>query len=142
MALENIHIKYLKEFIDQLIINKGILKVKNPELVIEKIKIDFLVKLAFRFYSKLYNSEKYASYLIASEKENFIDSSDKDFQPILQNMLKLLKIGKHEENVNCLNCGEDISLIELERSGDNLPICDKCQSEIGFEMDIWEKVFG
>ena len=140
MALENIHIKYLKEFIDELIINKGILRVKNPELVIEKIKIDFLIKLAFRFYSKLYSSEKYASYLQQSEKENFMEAG-KDFQPILQNMLKLLKFNKQDEVVNCLNCGDNIALRDLERSGDNLPICEKCQSEIGLEMDIWERVF-
>ena len=141
MPLENIHIKYLKDYIDQLIINKGIIRVKNPELVIEKIKIDFLVKLAFRFYSKLYGSEKYASYLKASEKDNFIES-DKDYQPILQNMLSVFSSDKRSEIVQCLNCGVDVSLKELEKSGDNLPICSNCQLDIGLEMDIWEKVFG
>jgi hypothetical protein len=141
MALENIHIVYLKEFIDQLIINKGIIHVKNPEMVIEKIKIDFLVKLAFRFYSKLYSSEKYASYLKESEEDSFL-SATKNYQPILQNMLKMFSCTKQDKIVQCLNCGDNISLVELEKSGDNLPICTKCQSEIGLEMDIWEKVFG
>ena len=141
MALENIHIKYLKDYIDQLIINQGILYVKNPELVIEKIKIDFLVKLAFRFYSKLYSSEKYASYLRESEKENFIDS-DKEYQPILQSMFCLINTSKRENEVQCLNCSTEIPLRELSISGDNLPICPDCQLEIGLEMDIWEKVFG
>ena len=141
MALENIHIKYLKEFIDQLIINKGIIHVKNPELVIEKIKIDFLVKLAFRFYSKLYSSEKYASYLKESEKDSFIDS-DKAYQPILQGMFSLINSNKQENEVQCLNCSAEIPLSVLARSGDNLPICSDCQLEIGVEMDIWEKVFG
>ncbi|MCL2063647.1 MAG: hypothetical protein FWG98_04680 [Candidatus Cloacimonetes bacterium] len=141
MALENIHIKYLKDYIDQLIINQGILQVKNPELVIEKIKVDFLVKLAFRFYSKLYSSEKYASYLRESEKENFINS-DKEYQPILQCMFSLINTRKQEKEVQCLNCATEIPLKELSISGDNLPICSDCQLEIGLEMDIWEKVFG
>ena len=141
MALENIHIRYLKEYIDQLIINKGIIYVKNPEIIIEKIKIDFLVKLAFRFYSKLYSSEKYASYLKESEQDNFIDS-DKEYQPILQCMFSLITERKQEKDVQCLNCGCDIPLNSLEKSGDNLPLCPDCQSEIGIEMDIWEKVFG
>jgi len=142
MALENIHIKYLKEFIDQLILNKGIIRVKNPELVIEKIKVDFLLKLAFRFYSKLYSSEKYASYLKEKEEDNFIES-DKDYQPIITNMINLFKSeNKRGDVVQCLNCSTDISVRDLERAGDNLPICESCQKEIGIEMDIWEKVFG
>jgi|GEM_PF-1921102 len=141
MALENIHIKFLKNYIDQLIINKGVIHVKNPELVIEKIKVDFLIKLAFRFYSKLYSSEKYASYLKESEKENFIDS-DKEYQPILQCMFSLINSKKQEKDVQCLNCGVEISLETLSNYGDNLPICTDCQMEIGLEMDIWEKVFG
>ena len=140
MALENIHIRYLKDYIDQLIINKGVIYVKNPEIIIEKIKIDFLVKLAFRFYSKLYSSEKYASYLKDGENENMIDS-DKDYQPILQTIFSSINANKQENSVQCLNCKVEIPINELVMTGDNLPICKDCQKEIGLEMDIWEKVF-
>ena len=141
MALEKIHIIYLKDFIDQLIINKGVIFVDNPEKIIEKIKIDFLVKLAFRFYSKLYSSEKYASYLKESEKD--IDlGNNKEYQPILQKVISLINSCEQENIIQCLNCGTDITLKELEKSGDNLPVCSECQLQIGMEMDIWEKVFG
>jgi len=139
MALERIHINYLKEFIDQLILNKGIITIKNPELVVDKIKIDFLVKLAFRFYSKLYSSEKYASYLEKSQKE-FFEDCEKEYQPIFQSMLNIMYIRKQEAIIQCLNCGADMALSSM--SGDNLPICAICQDDIGFEMEIWEKVFG
>jgi len=141
MALENIHITYLKEFIDQLIINKGVIKVRNPELVIEKVKIDFLVKLAFRFYSKLYNSEKYSSYLLESEKNQFEDC-DIAHQPIIQSVFNTFNSNHQNEDVQCLNCGKEIRFADLVKSGDNLPICKDCHDEIGMEIDIWEKIFG
>ena len=53
MALKNIHITYLKRFLDELILTKGILKIENPERIVEKIKMDYLIKLAFRFYSRM-----------------------------------------------------------------------------------------
>ena len=139
MALERIHINYLKEYIDQLILNKGIITIKNPELVVDKIKVDFLVKLAFRFYSKLYSSEKYATYLVESEKEYF-DDCEKQHQPIFQSMLNVMYLRKQEAVIQCLNCGNDVALKSL--TGDNLPICGNCQLDIGFEMEIWEKIFG
>ncbi|MDD4156611.1 MAG: hypothetical protein PHY08_08580 [Candidatus Cloacimonetes bacterium] len=140
MALEKIHITYLKEFIDQLIINKGIIQVAHPERVIEKIKIDFLVKLAFRFYSKLYSSEKYASYLKITE--DYIKNSDeKEYQHILQDMLNIMNEAETEHTLQCLNCGAAINIEEIKKLGDCLPLCSDCQNEIGLEMDIWEKVF-
>ena len=139
MALEKIHINYLKEYIDQLILNKGIIQVRNPELVVDKIKVDLLVKLAFRFYAKLYSSEKYASYIVKGEKEYF-DDCDKEHQPIFQSMLNVMYLRKQEAVIQCLNCSTDIALSSL--SGDNLPICSKCQDELGMELEIWETIFG
>lgn len=141
MALEKIHITYLKDFIDQLIINKGIIQVNNPERVIEKVKIDFLIKLAFRFYSKLYSSEKYASYLKKTE-ENYGNSGNKEYQHILQDMLNIMNEAEAEHILQCLNCGTSITIDELEKLGDSLPVCTNCQDEIGLELDIWEKIFG
>lgn len=63
MPLQPTHLLLLKEYIDELIVNSGIIKVNNPERVVEKVKVDFLVKLAFRFYSKLYNSEKFFPFI-------------------------------------------------------------------------------
>jgi len=137
MALEKIHITYLKDFIDQLIINKGIIQVANPERVIEKVKIDFLVKLAFRFYSKLYSSEKYASYL----KKTEYSYKEKEYQHILQDMINIMNDAEAEQHLQCLNCGSSITIDELKKQGDCLPVCINCQDEIGLEMDIWEKVF-
>ncbi|MCL1826845.1 MAG: hypothetical protein FWG20_02285 [Candidatus Cloacimonetes bacterium] len=139
MALERIHINYLKEYINQLILNQGVINIKNPELVVDKIKVDFLVKLAFRFYSKLYSSEKYASYLKETENPQFEDC-EKEYQPILQSMLNVMYLRKQEAVVQCLNCGADIAIKSM--SGDRMPICDNCQEDIGMEMDVWEKIFG
>ena len=140
MALETIHFRYLKDYIDQLIINKGVIYVKSPELVIEKMKIDFLVKLAFRFYSILYSSDKYASYIKAGEKEEMIDS-EKDYQPILKEIFHQINLSDSDHKVSCLNCKCEIPLADIVVKGDNLPVCNECLHEISLEMDLWEKVY-
>ena len=140
MALNNIHIIYLKQFIDQLIINKGIIKIDNPERIVDKIKMDYLVKLAFRFYSKLYNSEKYASYLKIGEYDSPA-AADADYQPVFQNILTQLNSTKSDTVVQCLNCGVEIHTKDLQNLGTDLPVCSKCYKDIGIEFDIWQKVF-
>ncbi len=138
MALENIHLTILKEYIDELIINAGILKIENPEKVIEKVKIDFLVKLAFRFYSKLYSSEKYSSFL-----HDTIDHLDNpnDKKAIFQDLMNTIHKNS-SDNIQCLNCNILISQDQMKFIGDSLPLCTDCQNTIGLEMEIWEKIFG
>jgi hypothetical protein len=140
MALESIHIKILKGFIDELILNSGVIKIDNPERVVEKVKIDYLVKLAFRFYSKLYSSEKYASHL-----KDTIEHLNDDYynkQPIFQSFLHQLQTENEETPIQCLNCNALISIKDLKNQGDSMPLCKDCQDTIGLEMEIWEKVFG
>lgn len=140
MALESIHIKILKGFIDDLILNSGIIKITNPERVVEKVKIDYLVKLAFRFYSKLYSSEKYTSYL--KETIDHLHDENADHQPIFQSFLSHLTQDDEDTPIQCLNCGTLISVKQLKTQGDCMPLCPDCQDTIGLEMEIWEKVFG
>ncbi|HPY96242.1 MAG TPA: hypothetical protein PL063_03420 [Candidatus Cloacimonadota bacterium] len=140
MALINTHLTMLKEYIDELIVNSGMIKVQNPERVVEKVKVDFLVKLAFRFYSKLYNSEKFAGYL-----HDIFDKLDKDNNSkydVFQAILDEMKDNDDFANLQCLNCNAPISKEELIKSGENMPLCEKCKDHIGQEIDIWEKIFG
>lgn len=138
MALENIHLTILKEFIDELIINAGILKIENPEKVVEKVKIDYLVKLAFRFYSKLYSSEKYTNYL--HETIDHLEQTNERFA-VFQNLMNTIQ-KKSSDSIQCLNCNSEISAQHLKMIGDALPLCDNCQDTIGLELEIWEKIFG
>ncbi len=140
MPLENIHLTLLKELIDELIVNSGIIKVSNPERVVEKVKFDFLVKLAFRFYSKLYNSEKYASYLY--ETINKIKNKDEYDHAVFQSLMNEIQNDTGVSSVQCLNCNATIPTEELIKSGENMPLCQTCKDHIGLEIDIWEKVFG
>jgi len=140
MPLEKIHLTLLKEYIDELIVNSGIIKVNNPERVIEKVKIDFLVKLAFRFYSKLYNSEKYSTLLY--ETINKMKNEKEYDHAVFQNLMLEIQNGNHDQTVQCLNCNDLIDSKYLIQSGDNMPLCEACKEYIGQEIDIWEKVFG
>ena len=140
MALNKIHITHLRNFIDELIITKGVLKIENPEKVIEKVRVDYLIKLAFRFYSKLYSSEKYANHIKICENNIELDDG-KRCQPIIQNILSLMSSEDADQDIQCLNCGIAIPIKELEKSGDSLPVCSTCEDEIGLELDIWERVF-
>ena len=140
MALKNIHITYLRRFLDELIINKGILKIDNPERVVEKIKMDYSVKLAFRFYSRMHSSEKYASYLENSEKDYNLHP-ETQYQAILKDIIVNIKNTEKDQPLQCLNCEADISKAEIESIGADLPICSNCYNSIGVEFDIWQRVF-
>jgi hypothetical protein len=138
MALKKIHLAYLRRFLDELILNQGIVRIENPEQIVEKVKMDYLLKLAIRFYSKLYNSEKYASYIKESEIDYAIDPQ-KEYQPVLSNILFRLN-PELDATVSCLNCGIDITPNELKSIGTDLPLCPTCFKNIGIEFEIWQKV--
>ena len=138
MALKKIHIAYLKRFLGELIINKGVIRIDNPEQIVEKVKMDYLLKLAFRLYSRLYNCEKYANYIKDSEIDYAIDD-DKEYQPVLQNLLSRINTDP-TTTISCLNCGVDITPDELRNIGTDLPLCPACYNNIGLEFDIWQKV--
>ena len=140
MSLKNIHITYLKRFLDELILTKGILKIENPERIVEKIKMDYLIKLAFRFYSRMYGSEKYASHIENSEKE-FNINPDSQYQPVFKDIIANIKTTDQDSDLQCLNCGATISDKELEAIGTDMPICANCYKSIGLEFDIWQRVF-
>ncbi|MCB5249825.1 MAG: hypothetical protein RBS16_07860 [Candidatus Cloacimonadales bacterium] len=140
MPLQPTHLLLLKEYIDELIVNSGIIKVNNPERVVEKVKVDFLVKLAFRFYSKLYNSEKFFPFIDEIVKR--LSKGEENYHDIMHDLLDKINNSDEVESVQCLNCNTPISKKELIKSGENMPLCDACKDHIGLEIDIWEKIFG
>jgi len=140
MPLNNIHITLLKRLLEELIISNGVLQIENPDRIVEKVKMDYLAKLACRFYSKMNQSEKYASYLKKYE-HNYSIEEDKEFQPVLKYILNDIFFLEKEQTVHCLNCDKNISFSEMKRAGTDIPICDECYKSIGTEFDIWQKVF-
>jgi len=140
MPLRNVHLSILKAFIDELIAKNGVLDIPNPDKIVEKVKIDYLAKLACRFYSKINNSEKYASYLKKYEHSHNIEE-DREFQPVLKYILNDIFFKHKEQTIQCLNCGRDITFAELKRAGTDIPLCDECYHNIGTELDIWQRVF-
>jgi len=140
MSLKNVHLSILKGFVDELIATNGVIEMENPDKIVEKVKMDYLAKLACRFYSKMNKSEKYASYLKKYQHSYDIEG-DKEYQPVLKYILNDIFFKHKEQSVQCLNCGKDITYAELKRAGTDIPLCDACYKNIGAELDIWEKVF-
>ena len=98
MPLQPTHLLLLKEYIDELIVNSGIIKVNNPERVVEKVKVDFLVKLAFRFYSKLYNSEKFFPFIDEIVKR--LSKGEENYHDIMHDLLDKINNSDEVESFN------------------------------------------
>ncbi len=134
----NLHFNILKDYLDAIIINNGILKVENPEKIVEKVKLDFLIKLAFRFYKKLYDGE------IDSQFSQ--ESKDND-----NNIVKFYKSEKgleghfpkknNKAEIVCLNCNKHFYTSEIPKNNNFLPICEECEKTIGQEIEIWQRLF-
>ncbi|MCD4829193.1 MAG: hypothetical protein K8R90_07200, partial [Candidatus Cloacimonetes bacterium] len=61
--MKEIHFNLLREYLDEIIVNNGIIYIPNPEKIIEKVKVDYIVKLAFQFYRKLYSGDIKSPYM-------------------------------------------------------------------------------
>ncbi len=133
-----------------MIVNQGILSVDNPDIIVEKVKVDFLIKLAFRFYSKLYSGEVPNFYqnqwewfrctaceTPCDEFKKFTDSSDDD-----RELPSICPLGKDlVTDINCCNCGKIFPSRKPEDKNLYMPLCDECVNVIGEEMEIWGRLF-
>ncbi len=147
--MKNIHYKLLKKYLDELIINQGIIKVDNPEKVVDKIKVDFLIKLAFRFYSKLYSNEVRRIYKNRWEVfrcENCLTPCkvQKYFynEKFPENEDLTCPLGKDlTAEIQCINCGVIFLSKKPENNEYYMPICNTCHNAIGEELEIWQRLF-
>ncbi len=140
----------MKRYIDELIVKQGILHVENPDVIVEKVKIDFLVKLAFRFYGKLYRGDVPHIYLnqwewfrcTACETpceafKHFTGSNDEN-----REIPRHCPLGRNSEaTIHCCNCGNEFVSLKPENKQLYMPLCDECVDVIGEEMEIWGRLF-
>lgn len=149
--MKDIHFQILKEYLDELIINNGMIRVDNPERMIDKVKIEFLVKLAFRFYSKLYRTNITRTHRNKWKWFRCINCTDPcdDYKESISSKKSELpepcaKDQDTSAEMKCLNCG---TLFHSQRPDEEhaeytfLPICPKCKKMIGEEIEIWQRLF-
>jgi hypothetical protein len=148
--VKEIHFRLLKKYLDEMIVNHGIIKVENPEKIVEKVKIDFLVKLAFRFYRKLYTGEVRNVYMNKWEWfrcSNCNDHCEKfkcKFDPDGNEEIDdgtCCKGKNKEATIQCVNCGDFFTSRKPENDEYYMPLCDNCYDSIGEEIDIWQRLF-
>jgi hypothetical protein len=140
MGLQNIHITYLKKLIDEMICYNGAVTLENTEKVVDKIKMDYILKLAFRFYKHLLASPQYSTYLKQLDEKTYERSAD-GYHLALKNIMFILKLEHYDETIPCLNCGKEYHLNEFKSIATDLPICTDCFNSINEELDKWEKVY-
>lgn len=151
--MEHIHYQILKNFFDELIVNQGVLKVENPEKVVEKIKLDYLIKLAFRFYAKLYSNEVIRVYKNKWDWFKCANCPDKCpvYADIMDNSREkndssslCPKHNNDSASMKCINCGAVFTSKKPEKKENiinYIPLCENCDEEIGQEIEIWENLF-
>ncbi len=136
--MQNLHFNILKNYLDSIIINNGVLTVENPEKIVEKVKLDFLIKLAFRFYKKLYDGEIDSKFSHESEKS---DNNIVEFYKSEKGLEGHFPQKNNQAELVCLNCNKHFYTSEIPKNNNFLPLCSECEKTIGQEIEIWQKLF-
>ena len=137
-----------------MIINNGIITEYNSNAIVDKIKIDYIIKLSFHFYKKLCTESKYFNYLknwFYLRCENCDQQCD-NYRKILDDKIKLENQKKFFEktlfvcnnkniSISCLNCGKLFKLPDYSQTQLQLPICNYCSNVIKNEIEVWKKLF-
>jgi hypothetical protein len=134
----NLHFNILKNYLDSIIINNGILEVENPEKIVEKVKLDFLIKLAFRFYKKLYDGEVDSNFF---EESKNINNDVVEFYKSEKGLEGHFPRKDNKAELVCLNCNKHFHTTEIPKNNNFLPLCSECEKTIGQEIEIWQKLF-
>jgi len=149
--VKRIHFNLLRTYLDEIIINQGVIRVPNPERVVDKVRVDFLVKLAFRLYRKLYSEDIPSSYMnrwewfrcsnCESPCDEFLNYMADPDQ--VQRFPSVCTLGRDTlTQLECLNCGKRFSSRKPAEEGLYMSLCDDCQNAIGQEIEIWQRLFG
>ncbi|MDD3050720.1 MAG: hypothetical protein PHR06_06185 [Candidatus Cloacimonetes bacterium] len=148
--MKDIHIRIIKEFLDEMIVNEGVLKLEFPEKKIHKIKLDYLAKLAFKFYRKLHTNSDFTEYLqnwkflkckYCPDKCDYFLELEKQADVSAEEINSLLTQCKQPViSLTCLNCDASFHT-ESNYCESQLPLCSECRDLIGKELEVWKKVF-
>ena len=107
--------------VDEIIVNRGILKTSREPQIIDGVNIDDLSRLAFRYYKMI----------IKGESPLDIDG-------------QIVRPANSANRINngspvCLSCG---SMLEQDDIDNNMPVCPNCLKKIRIDYNVLRELFG
>ena len=98
----------------------------------------FLIKLAFRFYKKLYDGEVDSNFF---EESKNINNDVVEFYKSEKGLEGHFPRKDNKAELVCLNCNKHFHTTEIPKNNNFLPLCSECEKTIGQEIEIWQKLF-
>lgn len=105
-------IKIIRELVDQLIINRGILPAQEIANGIDHSQFLELSRLAFRYYKMIYTGASPLDIDLNANKER-----------------GLTQISRSDIRA-CLGCGEPLA------DNDSMPVCQNCRKQLKADYDV------
>lgn len=111
----------IKELVDELIINRGMLNTQNLHSTIDGMDAQQLARLAFRYYRMIIKGESPLDIDLRFEdmRENSLASDDSG-------------------TTKCIGCNQPLNEKELT---EKMPVCEICRKKIKVDFDILRNIF-
>ena len=111
----------IKELVDEIIVNRGILTVSRRNYNIDGMDSDDLYRLAFRYYGMIMKGESPLD----------IDSSN-------QQMTSDTSTEVNSPPDNCIGCNKPLSEEEVILK---IPVCKSCRSKVKVDYEVLRELF-
>ena len=150
MRITELQKRRIKQLVDELVVGKGRLEVRNPNAMFDGVKEGELVRLAFKYYRMIYSGEQvfvprgsrewYRCMYCPDKCEEFLrlnapGSRAEDGE--LRIPTKCPKGADYMPSLDCTNCGDKYQHEEItDDEAGFVPICPVCAEKIGQDMEI------
>lgn len=111
----------IKELVDELIINRGVLNTKSTNIGVDGLNTEQLTGLAFRYYKMIMKGES------PLDIDLRVDKPQNDVIISISDNVK-----------KCIGCNQPLSDNELR---EKMPVCEACRKKIKVDFDILREIF-
>ncbi|GEM_PF-2437866 len=112
----------MKEMVDEIIVNHGILKISDRQARVDGMNIEQLSKIAFRYYKMIFSGE-----------------SPLDIGEITKPDTSYNSAAKQQANQqNCIGCNRELDDEDIKK---RMPVCESCRQRIKIEYEILKDIF-
>ncbi len=111
----------IKELVDEIIVNRGILKVRQHLNNVDGMKADELHRQAFRYYKMIMRGESPLD----------IDRHHEHKFPVKDSQTAILPN-------SCIGCNQSLSENDIKS---NMPVCVACRAKVKVDYEILRELF-